>query len=278
MKIFLAIFLGIVQGVAEFLPISSSGHLSIFQGFFSLGELDDSHLLFDVMLHLGTFTSICISFRHELRQMFSDTMELVRGREDGAVQATPSVRMVVLIIIASLPLLIGIPFYGLLRRLFFTTGFIGVMLILTGALLYVSANYTVPRRNPKTERTLTIVDALLIGVAQLFALIPGFSRSGATISMGMARGADRDFAVRFSLLLSLPAVLGSAIVVFVSAIRTGIDWSVFPQYLLGFVVSGIVGVVSISFMRVLMAKEKWVNFAYYCFGVGALTIILSIIL
>ncbi|MDR0838751.1 MAG: undecaprenyl-diphosphate phosphatase [Oscillospiraceae bacterium] len=277
MSIFLAIFLGIVQGIAEFLPVSSSGHLSVFQNLLKISAPDDSHMLFDVMLHLGTFVSICFSFRRDIRQMLGETAQLLRDRDSrsGGTPPTPHVRLLLLIVIASLPLFIALPFYKQIRTLFFSTGFIGFMLIATGIILYASGKLVKPKT--KTERGMTVPDALLIGLAQMMSLIPGLSRSGATVSLALARGAERDFAVKFSLLLSLPAVLGAAVVTFWSAIKSGIDWSAFPLYLLGFVISAAVGVFAISFLRSLMARNKWGVFSYYCFAAGALTIILSII-
>ena len=275
MSIFLAIFLGIVQGVTEFLPVSSSGHLSVLQNFFRLSATDDSHLLFDVMLHMGTFIAICFSFRGELRRIFKDVFALARG--DAKSEApSPSVRLGVLIVTATLPLIIVIPFYNLLRTLFFQTGFIGFMLLITGALIFVSVKFLKPGH--KTEKTFTLGDALIIGLAQLVAVIPGLSRAGATITVGLSRGADRDFAIRFSLLTSLPAVLGAMIITLIKAISNGINWAILPAALAGLVISAVVGVFAIAVARAIMKSDKWVNFSYYCFIAGAIVILLSIIL
>ena len=276
MSVFLAIFLGIIQGITEFLPVSSSGHLSIFQNLLNVSAADDSHLLFDVMLHMGTFISICFSFRRELKRMISETVSTLRGDGQQNAAPPPSVRMVVLLAIATIPLLITIPFYGLIRTLFFHTGFIGFMLLLTGALLFVSVKYLKP--GTKNEKTLTVSDAIMIGLVQAVAVIPGLSRAGATITVGLSRGAERDFSIRFSLLLSLPAVLGSLIITLINAISNGIDWSAFPLYLLGLVISAVVGVFAIALTRALMHEDKWQYFAYYCFGAGLLAIILSLAL
>ena len=275
MSIFLAIFLGIVQGVTEFLPVSSSGHLSVLQNFFQLSATDDSHLLFDVMLHMGTFIAICFSFRVELRRIFRDVFALARG-ESKSETPSPSVRLGFLVLVATVPLIIVIPFYNLLRTLFFQTGFIGFMLLITGALTLVSVKVLKPGH--KTEKTLTMGDAIIIGLAQLVAVIPGLSRAGATIAVGLSRGSERDFAIRFSLLTSLPAVLGAMIITLIKAISNGIDWSIIPAALIGLVVSAIVGVFAIAVARAIMKSEKWVNFSYYCFAVGIIVILLSIIL
>ncbi|MDR2615050.1 MAG: undecaprenyl-diphosphate phosphatase [Oscillospiraceae bacterium] len=274
MSLLLAIFLGVVQGVAEFLPISSSGHLSALQNLLGVPAADDSHLLLDVMLHLGTLISICVSLQRELRAIISETSTLLRGDETRAA-APPNVRTLILIAIATLPMLAAIPFYGLIRRLFFNTAFIGFMLLLTGALLFVSSKYLKP--GAKTERTLTIPDALMIGLSQVVSLIPGLSRLGATVSVGLSRGAERGFAVKFSLLLSIPAVLGSAVVTLAAAVKNGIDWSVFPMYLAGLLVAAVVGILAIQLLRAAARRADWSPFAYYCFGAGAFVLLLSII-
>ena len=275
MSIFLAIFLGIVQGITEFLPVSSSGHLSVLQNIFKVSATDDSHLLFDVMLHMGTFIAICFSFRSELCRIFKDAFALVRGDASSSTPS-PSVRMGLLIVVATLPLIVVIPFYNLLRTLFFHIGFIGFMLLITGALILASVKLLKPGH--KTEKTLTIGDAAMIGLAQLVAVIPGLSRAGATITVGLSRGADRDFAIRFSLLTSLPAVLVATIFTFIKAISNGIDWSIMPAALIGLVVSTVVGVFAIAVTRAIMKGDKWINFSYYCFIAGAVVILLSIIL
>lgn len=274
MSIFLAIFLGLIQGITEFLPVSSSGHLSVIQNLFKLTAADDSHLLFDVMLHMGTLISICVAFRRELRGIFSDTFALARGDAE-ASSASPSIRLGVLLVIATIPLLIVIPFYNLIRTLFFHTGFIGVMLLITGALLFVSVKFL--KTGHKTEKTLTVGDAVMIGLSQLIAVIPGLSRAGATISVGLSRGADRDFAIRFSLLLSIPSVLVAMIFTLVKAIANGIDWSILPAALVGLVVSAVVGFFAIAVSRALMKEDKWIYFSYYCFIAGVVVILLSII-
>jgi undecaprenyl-diphosphatase len=278
-SILLVILLGIVQGVAEFLPISSSGHLSIIQNLFALDTPVEQNLLLDVFLHLGTLVAICLTYRKELGAMLHDFAEFIRSRNDERMddaRPTPPMRMVILIIVATLPLILVLPFRKKVELLFTNTAFIGFALIVTGLILFVSDRMI--KSGTRNERTLKIRDALIIGLAQAVALIPGLSRSGATISVGMARGAQRDFAVRFSLLLSIPAVLGSAVVTFVSAIRGGADWSAMPLYLIGLVFAFAAGYVSIQVLRRVMTGGRLSRFSYYCWAVGALTIILSIVL
>jgi len=276
----MALFLGLVQGIAEFLPISSSGHLSILQNLFNMEYAEESHLLFDVLLHLGTLVSICAVYRKEIREMLADSVEYLRARGDTDLDEPavlkPPARSLLFVLIGTLPMIIALAFSGMVSRLFFMPVFVGIALLVTGGLLFVSDKYI--EKGEKTEKTMTLTDAIIIGLAQAAAILPGLSRSGTTITVGLARGLSGGFAVRFSLLLSIPAVVGAALISLYKAIRDGADFSVFPVYLAGFIVAAVVGFFAIQLIRRLMAKGGFGKFAYYCWGVGGLTIILSLII
>jgi len=278
MSVILALFLGLVQGIAEFLPISSSGHLSILQNLFNMDYSDESHLLFDVLLHLGTLVSICAVYRKEILEMLSNGIEYLRLKSDSnadePVVLKPPGRALLFVIIGTIPMLIALIFSSAIARLFFNTYFIGFALLITGGLLYVSSRYI--KQGNKTEKTMTIADALIIGLVQAVATLPGLSRSGATISVGLARGLSGAFAVRFSLLLSIPAVVGATLVSIYRAFSEGADMSLLPTYLAGFVIAAGVGYFAIQFLRRIMAKGILGNFAYYCWGIGFITIIWSL--
>jgi len=280
MYVLLALFLGLIQGIAEFLPISSSGHLAIFQNLFNMNYKEEEHLLFDVLLHLGTLVSIFAVYRAEIKEMLSDGIDYLRIRSDSnsdePVTLKPPARALLFICIGTVPMFIALIFSSAVSRLFFNTMFIGFALIVTGGLLFVSSKFI--KQGNKTEKTMTIADAIFIGLSQAVAILPGLSRSGTTISVGLARGLSGTFAVRFSLLLSIPAVLGATIVALYNAIRNGADFSLLPTYLAGFVVAAGIGFLAIQFLRRVMAKSGLGNFAYYCWGVGALTMILSLII
>jgi len=277
MLVITALFLGLVQGIAEFLPISSSGHLSILQNLFRMDYSEESHLLFDVLLHLGTLVSICAVYRVEIKEMITDGIEYLRLKSDSnsdePVALKPPGRALLFIIIGTLPLFVF--FFIPVSRLFFNTYFIGFALIITGCILYVASTYI--KEGNKTDKTMTLTDAILIGLAQAVAVVPGLSRSGTTISVGLARGLTGAFAVRFSLLLSIPAVLGATLVAIYRAISGGADFSLLPTYLAGFVIAAGVGYFAIQFLRKIMADRKFVYFSYYCWGVGAITLIWSLI-
>ena len=182
--------------------------------------------------------------------------------------------MFIMIVIATLPLFLVLPIRKQLESLYYQNVFIGVAIILTGCMLYV-ADKMLPGK--KTERTMTLSDALIIGLCQCVATIPGLSRSGTTITAGIATGLRREYAVKFSFLMSIPAVLGANILSFADAIKAGIDWAYVPAYLVGMVLALLSGIASIHFIRYISAKAKFGGFAYYCWVVGVLAIVMSLI-
>jgi undecaprenyl-diphosphatase len=212
--------------------------------------------------------------------MISDGIEYLRIKSDSnadePVTLKPAARALLFVIIGTLPMFIALIFARAVAQLFFNTMFVGFALLITGGLLYVSSNHI--KQGIKTDKTMTAADALFIGLAQAVAILPGLSRSGTTISVGLARGLSGAFAVRFSLLLSIPAVLGATIVAVYNAISGGADFALLPRYLAGFVVAACVGFFMIQILRRLMARGKMGYFAYYCWGVGLLTMLLSVVL
>jgi len=274
MTVWNAVILGLVQGIAEFLPISSSGHLSIINNLFNMSA--DGHMFFDVLLHLGTLISVLFVYWSDIKQMFYEVIAIANlGPLAGSGQDRyPSARMFLMIVLATLPLFLVLPINDMLETLYYKNIFIGVALILTGCMLYVSDKM---KQGKKTERNMTILDALIIGLCQCVATIPGLSRSGTTITAGIATGLRRDFAVKFSFLLSLPAVLGANILSIVDAAKDGIDWASVPAYLVGMVVAMLSGIAAISLLKYICAKGKFGGFAYYCWVMGVLAIVLSMI-
>lgn len=278
MTIWAAIILGLVQGVAEFLPISSSGHLAILQNLFGMTDLENGHLFFDVLLHLGTLISIFVVYWQDIKSMVLELLELIRGTrpaaQGDAARSMPAARLFLMIVIATLPLFLILPVNDYVEQLYYKSGFIGAALILTGCMLFVADRMAKGSKNAKTMR---VRDALVIGCCQAVATIPGLSRSGTTITAGLATGLDRSFAVKFSFLMSLPAVLGANLLSLVKAVKTSIDVSLLPAYLVGMVVAMISGIFAIGLVKRIASKGGFGYFAYYCWGVGLLTIILSLV-
>lgn len=278
MTISSAILLGIVQGVAEFLPISSSGHLAILQNMFALSAGED-HLFFDVLLHLGTLISICVCYWGDIVAMVREVFIVLRGgrRADGTpVQGNlGAARLFMMIVVGTLPLFLVLPINDKVEELYYITPFIGVALLLTGCMLFVSDKMTPGKR---TEKNMRFRDALVIGLCQCVATLPGLSRSGTTITAGIATGLDRNFAMKYSFLLSLPAVLGANLLSFIKALgEESIDASLIPAYLIGMLAAMLSGIAAISLMKLIAKKSKFGWFAYYCWGAGVLTIIFSLI-
>jgi undecaprenyl-diphosphatase len=272
---FMSAILGFVQGVAEFLPISSSGHLTLFQHFFGMEEPDQ---LFNVLLHFATLLAVCVVYWRDIWEMivefFSFFADLFSHRR---YRGNPpeARRMVLLIIVGTLPLFLVLPINDKVEAFGNNPMFVCGALLVTGCILFLSDQMA---RGHKTARNATLLDVLLVGVAQGFATIPGLSRSGCTISAGMARGFDRKFAVRYSFLMSLPAVLGATLlkVLDVMELEGGVPAENLPKYLLGMVVAAVVGYFSIQLVKLLADKGKFGAFAFYCWGAGALFILLNI--
>lgn len=276
MSIWNAVVLGLVQGIAEFLPISSSGHLSILNNLFSMSSVEDGHMFFDVLLHLGTLISICVVYWQDIVEMFYEVLGFVNlGPMAGQRRERyPSARLFFMIVIATLPLFLILPINDMLESLYYNNIFIGVALILTGCMLYVSDKMT---QGKKSGASMTILDAIIIGLCQCVATVPGLSRSGTTITAGIATGLRRDFAVKFSFLMSIPAVLGANILSLVDAFKSGVNWSYVPAYLVGMAVATVSGIAAISLIKFIADKGKFGGFAYYCWVVGVLSIILTMI-
>ena len=271
----MAVVLGIVQGVAEFLPISSSGHLSLLQYFFGMEEPD---ALYNILLHFATLAAVCAVYWRDVADMI---VEFFRGiaamfsRGEGQGRPPEGRRLVLLVILGTLPLFAVLPFNDTREGLGANPVFVSVMLLVTGCILFLSDRSGGGRKN---ARTATVKDVLLVGAAQGFATIPGLSRSGTTISAGMALGFDRSFAVRYSFLMSLPAVFGATLLKVVGVVREGtLDIGLLPMYLTGMVVAGVVGYGSIQLVKLLSDKGKFGRFAWYCWLAGVAALIASLI-
>lgn len=270
MEYLYAVFMGLLQGVTEFLPVSSSGHLSLFQNFFG-GKAPDQ--LFNVLLHFATLLAVCVVYRRDILEMI---VEFFRGvaalfsKGGDKRDVPPARRLVLMVILGTLPLFIVLPFKDYVEALGGSTLFIGCALLVTGLLLFASDRFA---RGRKTEKTMTVADALLVGCAQALAVVPGLSRSGTTISAGLARGLDRPFAVRYSFLLSLPAVLGATLLEVLDVAKAGVDAALIPQYLVGMAVAALAGYFAIGLVNHLAKKGRFGGFAYYCWAVGVVTLI-----
>ena len=274
MSLLSSIILGLIQGVAEFLPISSSGHLAIAEHLLGMTGLEIPEF-FDVLLHLGTLIAVFAAYWDDIRDM---VVEFFCGVRDLAHRTTPTPvpparRLILLIIVGTLPLLVVLPIKDLVEGLADNMYFVGGAVIVTGFLLFASDRV---KKGRKTEKNATLVDVLLVGAAQAVATCPGISRSGTTITAGCFVGFDRKFAVRFSFLLSIPAILGANVLSIKDALAT-VVWSEVPVDLVGVAVAAAVGYACIRLLKMIADKGKFGFFAYYCWIVGAITLVLTVI-
>ena len=180
--------------------------------------------------------------------------------------------MILLVIIGTLPLFVMVPFRHFFEGLGDDLYFIGGALIFTGCLLFVSDRV---RRGRKTEKSAKLTDALIVGIGQAVALCPGVSRSGMTITTGCFTGFERKFAVRFSFILSIPAVLGANILTLADALDAGVNWAETPMYLAGVVVAAVTGYLCIRLLKMIADRGRFGAFAYYCWAAGALVLVLT---
>ena len=276
MSLLSSIILGLIQGLAEFLPISSSGHLAIAGHLLSSFHAEDIPPFFDVLLHLGTLVAVFIAYWGEIWDMILEFFRAIGDLAHGVSTrpVPPARRMILLIIVGTLPLFVILPVKDAIESLSDNLLFVGAALIVTGVLLFVSDRV---RKGRKTEKSATMLDALLVGAAQAAATCPGLSRSGTTITAGCLRGFERKFAVRYSFLMSIPAVLGANILTLKDALGAGIIWEDVPVYIVGIVVAAVSGYFCIRLLKMIADKGKFGWFAYYCWAAGLLTLVLTVL-
>ena len=278
MSLLSSILMGLIQGLAEFLPISSSGHLAIaghFLGQAGIAEIPD---FFDVLLHLGTLAAVFVAYWQDIRDMIVELIDGVRDLAHGTTPTPipPARRLILLIIVGTLPLFAVLPVKDFVEGLSDNIYFVAGALIVTGFLLFASDRV---RKGRKTEKTATLVDVLLVGAAQAIATCPGISRSGTTITAGCFVGFDRKFAVRYSFLMSIPAILGANILTLKDAItEKSIIVADIPVYLVGVAVSAVVGYACIRLLKMIADKGKFGWFAYYCWAAGLIVLALTLVL
>jgi len=277
MDIIQAIIIGTVQGLTEFLPVSSSAHLVFVP--YLLGA--ESSLAFDTLLHIGTLVAVIAYFwndiLHMIKSFISSLMDLSRGRFRKGLQEDQFKKLAWMIIIGSIPAgLAGILLKDFFEGLFNNIPAVGFFLIITGILLYASEMVSRKISNKSCVSEMNVKNSLIVGVAQACSIAPGISRSGATISAGLFLGMERELAARFSFLLSIPAILGAALVQ-IKDISSLVDIST-GAVIAGFIASIITGYLAIKIVLKLITERNLLIFAYYCWIIGPLAIILYYLL
>ncbi len=270
----ISILLGLTQGATEFLPISSSGHLAIIRKIYEYVTQTplENPQLYEVLLHLGSLCAVFIAFRKDIAELWRGFLSLFseRGRADEAKR--PSRRLILLLLIATLPMIIGAFLQQQVEELSNHLWFVGIALIGTGVLLFIVDRAKPGKKNGKTAR---VSDAVTVGLIQAVAVIPGLSRSGATISAGIMRDFDRQFAVKFSFLLSIPAIVGATLLKLIDAVSDGIDASSLVVYLPGVLAAFVTGYFSIALLKRMARRGRFGAFVFYCLAVGAVAIVLN---
>lgn len=268
-----AIVLGAIQGLTEFLPVSSSGHLVLFQNLFGLQEPE---LLFDICLHVGTLLAVLIVFYREILEILKALFQ-IPGRMKTAggfmqlCQADPSIRMALLIVVGSIPTaVIGLLFKEITDQLFGSITVVGCMLLVTGTILWLTRRI---RGEGRSVGQATLRDALIIGTVQGLAILPGISRSGSTIATALFLGVDRKLAGRYSFLLSIPAIVGALILgLDTPELHTAIPMG---TIIAGSVISALVGWFALVVLLRVVDRGQLHRFAPYCWLVGIITLAIA---
>lgn len=267
-----AVIQGLIQGFTEFLPVSSSGHLSLYQYF--TGVNSEESLLFSVMLHFGTLAAVAAAFWPTLWQLLIEFLSIFADLFTGKLfrgYPKPYRRMLYFLMLSCVPLLI-VPFVQDFIEGFSTDNSIiaeGCFFLITAVLLTLGDRAV---KGIKTARSMTTADSVAVGVAQVFATLPGVSRSGSTISTGLMMGLDRSFAVTYSFILGLPAILAAGLLDLKDVLEAGELGIPIGPALVGMVVAAVSGFLSIKLVNYIVCSDKFRIFAWYTLILGVLVL------
>lgn len=275
MSYFEAIILGLVQGLAEFLPISSSGHLALLQQAFGIHE--DKVLLFAVLLHVGTLISVFIVYWKDIWELIVELCLTIRDLCTGKglrLAERPIRKLGVMIIVATIPTaIIGLVFSDFFDSLYNSVIPIGVGLIITGFLLIFAEKKGEGNRG---IQQMNFRNAIFIGLVQGVAICPGISRSGSTLFGSLICNLDRKFAVKFVFLISIPSILGSAVLEAPAALKAGVTAAEVGPVLVGMLVAAVSGLVAIKTMIKIVSDKKLSYFSYYVWALGLFVVLYGI--
>lgn len=276
MNVLHGLLMGILQGLTEFLPISSSGHLSLYQYF--TGTQGESGMLFSLMLHLGTLAAVIAAYYEDLWAMIKEIGYMIRELSRGEFAfrtQRPERRLLYMLFVGCLPLVLALLLNIPADYISSDNDIIleGVFFLFTALMLFLACR---ARRGKAGIMKMRTKHALAIGVMQSVATMPGISRSGATISTGMLMGFDRAFMVKYSFLLGIPTILGGVVFKLGDAAKSDTEIAFWPVFV-GMLAAAVVGYLSIRLIRWLLLSDKFVIFAWYTLVLGALVIVLGII-
>jgi undecaprenyl-diphosphatase len=263
MEILHAIILGIIQGLTEFLPVSSSGHLEIAKAILGEGKVGQESLLMTVVLHFATALSTIIIFRKDLAKIFGGLFHFKNNE---------SFQYSLKIVLSMIPaVLVGILFNDEIESLFGgALTLVGSMLLITGVLLFLAD------KAKSSKKNVGVKESILIGITQAIAILPGISRSGATISTAVLLGIDKEKAARFSFLMVVPLIFGKMAKDILSG-DIQYETTTFIPLLIGFIFAFITGLVACKWMIKLVKNSQLKYFAYYCFAIGSIVILSSLV-
>jgi undecaprenyl-diphosphatase len=277
LTLFEGIILGLVQGLAEFLPISSSGHLAILQHFFGIDG--EKVLSFAVLLHLGTLISLLVVYFKDIWELILELGAVFKDVFTGKgmrINANETRRLGFMIIVATIPTaIIGILFNDFFSALYNSIIAIAICLLITGTVLWIAEKMESKGKNISKMK---FRDAVLVGIFQSIAISPGISRSGATIVGGLFSGLNRTLAVKFAFLISIPSILGAVVLEAPDAFAEGMDKALLLPIFIGVLVATISGIIAIKTMIKVVSDKKLHIFSYYTWTVGALVLVYSLFL
>ena len=276
MEIFESIILGLVQGLAEFLPISSSGHLALLQHLFGISG--DKVLAFTTMLHFGTLVAVFIVYRKDIWDLIKElgaTLKDIFTGKGLRPNANPTRKLGLMIIVATIPAaIVGILFNDYVEAAFTSILLIGICLIITGTILWFAERVG---KNFRDIERMNYRNAITIGIFQALALLPGISRSGSTIVGGLLLGLTRELAVKFAFLVSIPSVLGAFVLELPKAFDQGFDMDLAVPIVIGMIVAAVSGVIAIKTMIKVVTGKKLFIFSVYTWILGVAVVIYWIV-
>ena len=267
-----AIIYGIVQGLTEFLPVSSSGHLAVFQNIFGKVDENLSGVTFTLLLHVGTLAAVLVVYRKDVLELIKSLFSVVGKLFTGKLKFSKlndGEKMFCLLFVALIPLVAGALLENSVEFVSCYTLAVGILWIINGAVFIISEKMTFKK---KEFDDIKPKDALIVGLFQLFAILPGISRSGMTITGGVFKGFNREFAVKFSFILSIPAILGSVVITLLKDfgdLALGSNVGVFAA---GVIASFVSGLLAIKLLVYITNKHSFKVFAYYCIAIGVFAV------
>ncbi len=263
MDIIQAILLGLLQGITEFLPVSSSGHLAL--GRALLGRDLEPGITFEIVVHFGSFCSIVLYYHKKIEEILSDLFKSFSpsGIASKRYITDANTRFSYIILLSMIPAgIVGFTMKEAIEALFLNPFFVSCMLLITGSLLFGTKFVGNPPKDVNAGR------GLLMGVAQAIAILPGMSRSGTTISVGLFSGISRDKVANFSFLMVLPVLAGAMLLEVLELRQTGIESAAVVSLFVGFLTSFISGYFALKYLIIILKREKLHYFAFYCWTVG----------